>query len=159
MLKLPIFLFLSFPKLFNTNSYVNLLCPSQWCKNLKITNICLKLLYFPILQLKIQIDRLFFFWHFQSFCSSKRQTDGWLDKTVCNLYVLVTFNCLRSTGNWVSLEYEGGQGYGHHCASEGRRTILMMTCNPSESEVSVALKSLKLHARFGITRIMTLIST
>lgn len=34
--------------------------------------------------------------------------------------------------DWLMLEYEFGDPYGHHCGQEGKRTIVMITCVPGE---------------------------
>lgn len=40
---------------------------------------------------------------------------------------------IMAGSNWVSLEYESGEGYGTHCGNEGRRTLIMITCKSDAS--------------------------
>jgi hypothetical protein len=39
--------------------------------------------------------------------------------------------------DWVMVEYEKGQNYNHACNQEERRSIIMVTCDPGNSQVSV----------------------
>ena len=37
--------------------------------------------------------------------------------------------------NWVKLEYREGDNYHSHCGSEGRRTVVLIICDPARTQV------------------------
>jgi hypothetical protein len=45
--------------------------------------------------------------------------------------------CVVCVADWVMVEYEKGQPYHHACSQEERRSIIMVTCDPGNSQVSV----------------------
>ncbi|XP_013385262.1 cation-dependent mannose-6-phosphate receptor [Lingula anatina] len=46
------------------------------------------------------------------------------------------YNDSHLTGgtDWISLEYRGGENYGTHCTHENKKAIIMIVCDPNDSE-------------------------
>lgn len=56
------------------------------------------------------------------------------DKPVKTMIGDIKHTEVMSGTNWIYLEYEGGSGYNSHCQGEARRTVIMINCDPGETE-------------------------